>query len=66
MPETNNKITPELYRTIVAIVDERVKEIRVTSKDFHELRDAVKELAGAQARTEQAVERLSQAQAATE
>ncbi len=45
-------MTPELYKTIVAIVDERVKEIKVTREDFNELRKVVLELAQAQTRTE--------------
>ncbi|MDI6810250.1 MAG: hypothetical protein QMD80_00970 [archaeon] len=66
-------ITPELYKAIIAIVDERIKDIRVTREDFDELRGVVKELAQAQSRTEErmgrleeAVERLAQAQARTE
>ncbi|MDI6885429.1 MAG: hypothetical protein QMD22_03605 [archaeon] len=66
-------ITPELYKAIIAIVDERIKDIRVTREDFDELRGVVKELAQAQSRTEErmgrleeAVERLAQAQSRTE
>jgi chromosome segregation ATPase len=73
-------ITPELYNAIVTIVDDRTKEIRVTREDFNELRaivmdlaSAQRELAHAQAKTEErvgrledAVERLAQAQAKTE
>ena len=62
-------MTPELYKTIVAIVDERVKEIKVTREDFNELRKVVfelakaqQELAQAQKRTEQRVEELARAQ----
>jgi len=36
-------ITPELYRTIVQIVDERIKEIKITHEDFTALRKAVEE-----------------------
>jgi DNA repair exonuclease SbcCD ATPase subunit len=50
----------------VTIVDERVKEIRVTREDFNELKGAVQELAQAQARTGQWVHELVQAQARTE
>ncbi|MDZ7262373.1 MAG: hypothetical protein ONB05_09755 [candidate division KSB1 bacterium] len=66
-------MTAELYKTIITVVDERVKEIRVTRTDFDELKGAVRELAQAQARSEervgrleQAIEKLAQAQARTE
>jgi hypothetical protein len=66
-------ITAELYRAIVTIVDDRVREIRVTREDFDRLTQTVAQLAQAQARTEQrldrleaAVERLAEAQARTE
>ncbi|MBC8520804.1 MAG: hypothetical protein H8D26_02265 [Methanomicrobia archaeon] len=55
-------VTAEVYKTIVTIVDERVKEIKVTREDFNALRDVVEELAQAQSRTEEAVERLVGAQ----
>ena len=54
-------VTAELYKVIVSIVDDRVKEIRVTREDFDELRRALNELAGAQARTEERVGRLEDA-----
>jgi seryl-tRNA synthetase len=59
-------LTAEMYRAVITIVDERVREIRVTREDFNELKGAVQELAQAQARTEQRVEELAQAQARTE
>jgi len=59
-------ITAELYRAIVTIVDDRVKEIRVTREDFDRLTQTVAQLAQAQARTEQRLEELVQAQARTE
>jgi exonuclease VII large subunit len=59
-------ITAELYRAIVTIVDDRVKEIRVTREDFDRLTQTVAQLAQAQARTEQRLEELAQAQARTE
>jgi len=69
----NNKITPELYKVIVAIVDERMKELHIPREDFYELKEIVKSLAQAQAKTEkrigrleEAVEKLAQAQARTE
>jgi ABC-type transporter Mla subunit MlaD len=65
MAETQG-ITAELYRAIVTIVDDRVKEIRVTREDFDRLTQTVAQLAQAQARTEQRLEELVQAQARTE
>ena len=73
-------ITPELYNAIVTIVDDRTKDIRVTRENFNELQASVmdmasaqRELAHAQAKTEEragrledVVERLAQAQARTE
>ncbi len=68
-----NRITPEVYKTIVTIVDERVKELHIRREDFRKLEEAVERLAQAQAKTEErmgrleeAVERLAQAQAKTE
>ena len=70
---TESGITAELYKTIITIVDERVKEIKVTRENFNELRDAMEKLAAAQAKTEErvgrledAVEKLTEAQAKTE
>ncbi|MEX2752466.1 MAG: hypothetical protein Q6366_011360 [Candidatus Freyarchaeota archaeon] len=51
-------ITPELYEFIVKVVDDKVKEIRVTREEFDKLTTAVNKLAEAQHRTEQRLERL--------
>ena len=66
-------LTAELYQAIVAVVDDRLRDIRVTRQSFDELKDAVARLAEAQARTEErvgrleaAVEELAEAQARTE
>ena len=59
-------ITAEVYRAIITIVDERVKEIRVTREDFDSLKAVVRELAEAQKRTEARVEELAEAQKRTE
>jgi len=66
-------LTAEMYRAVIAVVDERVDAIRVTRQDFNrlnrtvgELAQAQRELAQAQARTEKRVEELAQAQARTE
>ena len=65
MAEAIRGMTAELYQAIVALIDERVREIRVTREDFHELREdfhelkeVVHELAEAQVRTEQRLNRL--------
>ncbi|CEP66939.1 Uncharacterized [Moorella glycerini] len=59
-------ITPELYHAIIAIVDQRMAEIKVTRADFDDLKDVVKELAEAQKRTEYKLEELAEAQKRTE
>ena len=46
--EKPNGITAELYQVIVSIVEDKVRQIRVTREDFNELRGIVKELAQAQ------------------
>lgn len=60
------KITPEVKKEIIKIVDERIKEAHVTKEDFSELKDIVKELAEAQKRTELRIEELAEAQRRTE
>lgn len=65
MGENFDGISPELYKAIVTIVDDRVKEIKVTRQDFDGLKRAVEELAQAQKRTEKALEELVQAQTET-
>lgn len=56
----------ELYKTVITIVDERIKEIKVTRKDFDDLKSVLGELAEAQKRTEIKVEELAEAQRASE
>jgi hypothetical protein len=61
MPQTTGQgITSEIYKAIVAIVDDRVREIRVTREEFDDLKQVVRELAQAQARTEQRLDRLAE------
>jgi len=60
------RITEALRKEIASIVDERIREVRVTREDFSELRTIVRELAEAQKRTEQRVEELAEAQKRTE
>ncbi|MBI3267917.1 MAG: DUF2203 family protein [Planctomycetes bacterium] len=52
--------TKETYEAIVAIVDDRVREIRVTRQDFEALRAVVQELAEAQKVLTQRVDQLTQ------
>ena len=52
-------LTPEMYKAIVAVVDGRMKSIRVTRREYDRL-------VAAQARTEAALDRLAEAQARTE
>ena len=61
-------ISTELYEFIIKIVDERVKEIKVTREEFNKLIEEVRQLvksidrlAEAQKRTEERVDRLSKA-----
>jgi len=44
-------LTAEQHRAVVAIAEDRVKEIRSTGEDFDGLRRVVEELASAQAPT---------------
>ncbi len=62
-------LTAEVYQAVIAVVDERVEAIRVTRQDFDqlnrtlgELAQAQRDLAQAQARTEERVGELIQAQ----
>jgi predicted nuclease with TOPRIM domain len=62
-------LTPELYETIVRIVDQRVGEVKVTREDFDKLTKTVSELAGtvrelaeAQKRTDERLQELAGAQ----
>ncbi|MGC9025896.1 MAG: hypothetical protein ACP5NB_13880, partial [Chloroflexia bacterium] len=51
-------MTEELYRAVVALVDDRMREIRVLRSDFDRLEAALQTLAEAQRRTEERLERL--------
>ncbi len=66
-------ITAELYEFIVRVVEDKVREIRVTREEFNKLRETVDRLAKsierlseAQRRTEEAVKTLAEAQKRTE
>ena len=64
--QTELRVTPEIRREIVQIVDERIKGVQVTKEDFSELKGIVGELAEAQKRTEGRVAELAEAQKRTE
>ena len=66
MEHTLDGISSELYKAIVTVVDDRVRDIKVTRQDFDELKDVVRELAKAQKRTEGRVVELAEAQKQTE
>jgi predicted nuclease with TOPRIM domain len=51
-------LTAEMYQAIVAIVDDRLRDVRVTREGFERLEGAIVRLAEAQARTEARVEHL--------
>ncbi|HSF32965.1 MAG TPA: hypothetical protein VLK82_21135 [Candidatus Tectomicrobia bacterium] len=51
-------LTAEMYQAIVAIVDDRLRDVRVTREGFERLEGAILRLAEAQARTEARVEHL--------
>ncbi|MEM3506588.1 MAG: hypothetical protein QXT31_02915, partial [Candidatus Bathyarchaeia archaeon] len=59
-------ISPELYETIIRIVDQRVSEVKVVREDFDRLTKTVSELSNALTRLEEVVERLAEAQKRTE
>lgn len=73
MQAAHGGIDGKLYKTIVAIVDERVKDIKVALKDsdrvegrLDRIENAVEKLADAQNRTEKKVEELAEAQKETQ
>jgi len=78
--EQHYGLTAEMYRAVMALVDDRMKEIRVIRRDYDRLamgqerlerrmdrvEAALERLAEAQARTEERLEQLAEAQARTE
>ena len=48
-------LTAEMYQAIVAIVDDRLREVRVSREGFDRLEGAIARLAEAQTRTEERV-----------
>ena len=59
-------IPPELRELIIGIVEERIKELRLSHKEFRELRRSISRLEEAQAKTEEKLLRLEAAQIKTE
>jgi seryl-tRNA synthetase len=59
-------ISPEVYDTIIKIVDQRMGELKVTHEDFSALRESVRDLVEAQRRTEESVRSLAEAQRRTD
>ncbi len=53
-------LTPELYEIIVKIVEDKVKEIKVTREEFDKLVATVGQLAEAQRRTEERLNQLAE------
>lgn len=71
--EDETRITPEIRREIVSIVDERLRETQIIRSDLAELKGVVKKLTEAQRKGEQrltrqesVVEKLAEAQKRTE
>ncbi|MCL0034732.1 hypothetical protein M1N21_02305 [Dehalococcoidia bacterium] len=60
MAEAFKGITAELYEAMIAVVDERVKEIRVTREDFSELKGIVGDLAHSHNQLREVVTELAQ------
>jgi len=54
-------ITPELYEFIVKVVEDKVREIRVTREEFEKLREHIDRLTKVQVRTEERLEQLTEA-----
>jgi len=59
-------MTAEMYRAVVALVDDRVKEIHVSRQDYDRLARGQERLETRMGRVEAALERLAQAQVRTE
>ena len=59
-------LTPELYELIIKIIDERVKDIKVTREEFEDLKKVIKELSQALTQLTKRVDELAEAQKRTE
>ncbi|CAD7774864.1 hypothetical protein DMNBHIDG_01015 [Candidatus Methanoperedenaceae archaeon GB37] len=47
------QISADLHEFVIKVVDDRVREIKVTREDFNALKQVVEELAQAQKKTEE-------------
>jgi len=63
---SQNRINAELYELIVKIVEDKTRDIRVAREEYDRLVATIKELATAQRRTEERLNRLAEAQQRTE
>ncbi|MHA1632531.1 MAG: hypothetical protein ACTSXC_06990 [Candidatus Freyarchaeota archaeon] len=54
-----SQITPELYDLITKIIEDKVRDIKVTREEFDKLTSTVRQLAEAQRRTEERLEQLA-------
>jgi len=59
-------LTAEMYRAVVALVDDRMEEMRVTRQDYDHLVQAQEHVEGRMERVEAALDRLAEAQARTD
>jgi multidrug efflux pump subunit AcrA (membrane-fusion protein) len=59
-------LTAEMYRAVVAVMDERLEKIQVNRQDYERLVQAQMRVEGRMDRVEAALERLAQAQTRTE
>ncbi|MCX7917491.1 MAG: chordopoxvirus fusion protein [bacterium] len=60
------ELTKELYEAIVTIIEDKVKDIKVTREEFDSLKSVVGELVVAQRKTEERLSELAEAQRKTE
>ncbi|MHA1341383.1 MAG: hypothetical protein ACTSO2_15520, partial [Promethearchaeota archaeon] len=61
-----DEFSPELYNFVSKIVDDRIKDIKVTREEFNKLRETVQELVEAQKRTDKSIQELTEAQKTTD
>jgi len=66
MKQQHYGMTVEMYQVVTALVDDRIKAVQVTSRDYDRLEQGQKRLEGRMDRVEAILERLAEAQARTE
>lgn len=59
MAEMLEGISGETYKAILTVVDDRIREIKVTRQDFDELKGVARDLAEAQKRSESEVREVA-------